>query len=203
MSLFLLITLVRDISLHRRIFYTVIEDRLSYSQISLEFLGMMHSGGLATVTLLLKEPSCWRLDFFVILSLKFRPLSSRPMGWWAIWSVVWTEHAFVDGVHQVGYWSLFSSVCFIWKALDSSLPDLLHKSQGSRDSWETSNFGSCPLMLMQMQQCSFGLYITVPLDPPFNCTDFTTACFQISSFDNLFTALIRWAPSLSSPQQFT
>lgn len=164
----------------------------------------MYSGGLATVPLLLKGPSCWRFDFFIIISLKFRLLSSCPMGWRAIWSVAWTEYAFADRVHQMGSWSLFSSVCFIWKALSSSLPDLLHKSKGSRDSWETPNFGSCPLVQTKLCRCS-SVRLALhhgSLDPPFNCTDFTTTRFQISSFDNLFTALIRWAPSLSSSQQF-
>lgn len=94
-----------------------------------------HSGALATIPL-----SMLKLWFFIIFSLNFRPFSSHPMG-----TVCCLGHSMDQTcLYTVGSQSMFLSVCFIWKALGSSLPDPLHKrkeSTGSGDHWETG-FGS-------------------------------------------------------------
>lgn len=181
----------------------IIGHRWSYPQISSDFLCVMHNGAVATVPLF--PLKVW---FFIILSLKLRPLSSCPMGTTCYlkrgvdWKCVCTSS------EPGGLPDHVFKPAFIWKGLCSSLPDLLYKTKGSTvsgDNWE-SGFESWLLVQRCWCRCpkvfKFGPYCHGSFGSSFKCTDCTTACFQTLSFDNLFVDLMKWAPSLSSLQQY-
>lgn len=150
----------------------------------------MHSEAVTTVPLFLLK--AW---FFVILILKFRPLSNCHMGmtcylkcgmdWICIstWSAPGglSECVFhLKGIRFVSSrtvkWEQLG--CWIWKLAPSPKPG--------------TDVGA-PKCL------SLDLTVMVPLDPPFKCTDFTTAHFKTLAIVYLFIALIQWVSSL---QQF-
>lgn len=99
---------------------------------------------------------------------------------WALWMCISSER------HQVRLFQIRTVKweqlgCWLWKLAPSPKPD--------------TDVGAPKCLRLD-------LIVMVPLDPPFKCTDFTTAHFKTLAIVYLFIALIQWVSSLSSLQQF-